>query len=246
MSLYAISDLHLANGVYKPMDVFGGRWQGYMEKIEKNWRAMISEDDTVVIGGDVSWGINLEQAREDFLLLNSLPGKKILLKGNHDLWWSTVSKMKRFFEENNIKNMDFLFNNCFIYDNIGICGTRGWFFEENFKECHDEKIFQRELIRLETSLKAAAAQGAEEIYCFLHYPPIFPSFRCGEIIELMKRYGVTRCIYGHLHSDSLRYAVTGEQEGIEFILTSGDYINFIPVLLKKTEKPSGKTANNLI
>lgn len=233
MALYTISDLHLSLGVEKPMDVFGGKWQGYMEKIERNWRAMISPEDTVVIGGDISWGISLKESLRDFQLLSDLPGKKIIGKGNHDLWWSTVRKMNQFFEENNIKNINFLFNNCFIYDNIGICGTRGWFFEENFKECHDEKIFRRELIRLEASFKAAKAQGVEEIYCFLHYPPIYANFRCGEIIELMQRYGVTRCIYGHLHSDSLRYAVTGMHEGIDFMLVSGDYIDFTPVLLKK-------------
>lgn len=233
MALYTISDLHLSVGVKKPMDIFGGKWQGYMEKIEKHWRAMISPEDTVVIGGDISWGINLKESLPDFQLLSDLPGKKIIGKGNHDLWWCTVRKMKRFFEENEIKNIDFLFNNCFIYDNIGICGTRGWFFEENFKECHDEKIFRRELIRLETSLRAAQAQGVEEILCFLHYPPIFPNFRCGEIITLMQKYGVEQCIYGHLHSDSLRYAVTGVHEGINFRLVSGDYIDFTPVLLKK-------------
>ncbi|MDO4175170.1 MAG: metallophosphoesterase [Eubacteriales bacterium] len=233
MALYTIADLHLSIGVQKPMDVFGGRWQGYMEKIERNWRAVISPEDTVVIGGDISWGLNLDQSLPDFQLLSDLPGKKIIGKGNHDLWWCTVRKMKRFFEENQIKNIDFLFNNCFIYDNIGICGTRGWFFEENFKECHDEKIFRRELIRLETSLRAAQAQGVEEIICFLHYPPIYANFRCGEIIALLQKYGVKQCVYGHLHSDSLRYAVTGVQEGIDFRLVSGDYIDFMPVLLKK-------------
>ena len=233
MALYTISDLHLSVGVKKPMDIFGGKWQGYMEKIEKNWRAVISPEDTVVIGGDISWGINLKESLPDFRLLSDLPGKKIIGKGNHDLWWSTVRKMTQFFEENQIKNIDFLFNNCFIYDNIGICGTRGWFFEENFQECHDEKIFRRELIRLETSFRAAQSQGVEEILCFLHYPPIAPSYRCGEIMELMHKYGVKQCIYGHLHSDSLRYAVTGMQEGIYFRLVSGDYIDFMPVLLKK-------------
>lgn len=233
MALYTIADLHLSVGVQKPMDIFGGRWQGYMEKIEKNWRAVIAPEDTVVIGGDVSWGLNLNESLPDFQLLSDLPGKKIIGKGNHDLWWCTVRKMKRFFEENQIKNIDFLFNNCFIYDNIGICGTRGWFFEENFKECHDEKIFRRELIRLETSFKSAQAQGVEEIICFLHYPPIYANFRCGEIMELLQRYGVRQCVYGHLHSDSLRYAVTGVHDGIDFRLVSGDYIDFMPVLLKK-------------
>lgn len=233
MALYTISDLHLSIGVKKPMDIFGGKWQGYMEKIEKNWRAVVSPEDTVVIGGDISWGINLKESLLDFQLLSDLPGKKIIGKGNHDLWWSTIRKMKQFFEENHIKNIDFLFNNCFIYDNIGICGTRGWFFEENFQECHDEKIFRRELIRLETSFKAAQSQGVDEILCFLHYPPIAPSYRCGEIMDLMHKYGVKQCIYGHLHSDSLRYAVTGMQEDIYFRLVSGDYIDFMPVLLKK-------------
>lgn len=233
MALYTIADLHLSNSVSKPMDVFGGKWQGYMEKIQKNWTHLVEEDDTVVIGGDISWGINLDQALADFHMIDRLPGKKIILKGNHDLWWSTVRKMTQFLQKNEISSIDFLFNNCFVYENTGICGTRGWFFEENFKECHDEKIFRRELIRLEASLKAARSQAVEEIICFLHYPPLYTSFRCGEIIDLMKKYDVKRCVYGHLHSDSLSYAVTGEHEGIEFILASGDFIDFTPILLKK-------------
>ena len=233
MALYAISDLHLSNSVSKPMDVFGGKWQGYMEKIRKNWTHLVSDDDTVVIGGDISWGINLEQALADFQMIERLPGKKIILKGNHDLWWSTVRKMTQFLEAHEIHSIEFLFNNCFVYGGTGICGTRGWFFEEDFKESHDEKIFRRELIRLETSLKAAKQQNVSEIICFLHYPPIYTKFRCGEILDLLKAYGVSRCVYGHLHSDSLRYAVTGQQEGIEFTLTSGDFIDFTPILLKK-------------
>ncbi|MGN1014623.1 MAG: metallophosphoesterase [Butyricicoccus sp.] len=233
MALYAISDLHLSNSVAKPMDVFGGKWQGYMEKIERNWTRLVSEEDTVVIGGDISWGINLEQALADFQMLQRLPGKKIILKGNHDLWWSTVRKMTQFLEDHQIDCIEFLFNNCFVYEDIGLCGTRGWFFEENFKENHDEKIFRRELIRLETSLKEARKRDVSDIICFLHYPPIYSNFRCGEIIDLLQTYGVSRCVYGHLHSDSLRYAVTGEHEGIEFILTSGDFIDFTPILLKK-------------
>ncbi len=233
MALYTIADLHLSNSVEKPMDIFGGRWQGYMQKIEKNWRHLVEPEDTVVIGGDISWGINLNQALADFQMLERLPGKKIILKGNHDLWWSTVRKMTNFLTEHDIHSIEFLFNNCFVYEDIGICGTRGWFYEEDFKENHDEKIFRRELIRLETSLKAAQAQNVSELICFLHYPPIYSNFRCGEIIELMKKYGVSRCVYGHLHSESLRYAVTGEQEGINFILTSGDYVDFTPILLKK-------------
>ena len=141
--------------------------------------------------------------------------------------------MTQFLEAHEIHSIEFLFNNCFVYGDTGICGTRGWFFEEDFKESHDEKIFRRELIRLETSLKAATQQNVSEIICFLHYPPIYTKFRCGEILDLLKAYGVSRCVYGHLHSDSLRYAVTGQQEGIEFTLTSGDFIDFTPILLKK-------------
>lgn len=233
MALYTIADLHLACAVDKPMDIFGGKWQNYMEKIKKRWNAIITPEDTVVIGGDLSWGISFAQSKADFDYLHALPGKKILLKGNHDLWWNTVKKMTEFCAQNGYDDVSFLHNNCYVYDDVAICGTRGWFFEEDFQESHDEKIFRRELLRLETSLKAGRDSGAKELYCFLHYPPIYANFRCGEIIDLMKKYGVTRCIYGHLHSDSLRWAVTGSHEGIEFILVSGDYLDFTPVLLKK-------------
>ena len=233
MALYTSADLHLACSVNKPMDVFGGKWQNYMEKIASRWQALVRPEDTVVIGGDLSWGIDFKQCLADFQYLDRLPGRKILLKGNHDLWWNTVKKMNAFLEENHFQNIEFLHNNCFFYEKTAICGTRGWFFEEDFKESHDEKIFRRELIRLEASLKAGRAGNPDEILCFLHYPPIYANFRCGEIIDLMKRYGVSRCIYGHLHSDSLRWAVTGMQEGIDFTLVSGDYVDFTPVLLKK-------------
>lgn len=233
MALYTIADLHLACAVAKPMDVFGGRWQDYMTKIDVRWRALVQPEDTVVIGGDVSWGIDFKQAKADFAYLDRLPGRKLILKGNHDLWWSTVSKMRAFVAENNFQNIDFLHNNCFLYEDIALCGTRGWFFEEDFKQAHDEKIFRRELMRLEMSLKCGRDSGAQEIYCFLHYPPLYTNFRCGEIIDLMRRFGVRRCIYGHLHSESLRWAVEGVHEGIEFTLASGDHVDFTPVLLKK-------------
>lgn len=231
MALFTIADLHLSHGVEKPMDIFGGRWQGYMEKIEKRWLAVVQPEDTVVVGGDISWGIDFKEARDDFLFLGRLPGRKIILKGNHDLWWNTARKMYAFLQENGVENIDFLFNNCYFYGETALCGTRGWFFEEDFKEQHDEKIFRRELLRLEASLKAAGQ--AKEIYCFLHYPPVYSNFCCQEIIDLMARYRVSRCIYGHLHSDSLRYAVEGLYQGIDFRLVSGDHVDFTPVLLKK-------------
>ncbi len=233
MALFTIADLHLSYGTEKNMDIFGGNWQGYMDKIQKNFQAMISPEDVVVLGGDISWGISLKESRLDFSVIDQLPGRKIILKGNHDLWWSTMRKMQSFLEENHFTTIEFLHNNCYFYGKTAICGTRGWFYEEDFQEQHDEKIFKRELMRLETSLKMAQDQGAEEIYCFLHYPPVYANFRCREIVELMQKYSVSKCIYGHLHGKSHRYAFTGVEDGIQYILVSGDYINFTPVLLKK-------------
>ena len=156
MALYTLADLHLATGVEKPMDIFGGRWQGYTEKIVTRWKALVAPEDTVVLGGDISWGISLEEAKGDFALIESLPGKKIILKGNHDLWWETAAKMHRFLDANGFTTMDFLHNNCFFYGRTALCGTRGWPFEEDFSDPHNEKIFRRELLRLE-----AGAAGKE-------------------------------------------------------------------------------------
>ncbi len=233
MALYTLADLHLATSVEKPMDIFGGRWQGYTEKIVNHWRELVGQEDTVVLGGDISWGISLKEAREDFSLIESLPGRKLIIKGNHDLWWETAAKMHRFLDENGFKSIDFLHNNCFFYGDTALCGTRGWPFEEDFTDPHNEKIYKRELIRLEKSLSLGAEAGPEEIICFLHYPPLYSTFRCGGIISLLQKYGVRRCYYGHLHSNSLRFAVEGEHEGIEWRLVSGDHVNFTPVFLKK-------------
>lgn len=233
MALWTLADLHLATAVAKPMDVFGGRWQGYMEKIQTRWRAVVSPEDTVVLGGDISWGISLTEAQSDFALLHSLPGRKLILKGNHDLWWETAAKMTRFMSEQGFDSLSFLHNNCGMYGGIALCGTRGWPFEESFSDPHNEKIFRRELLRLEASLSCGAAQGARESICFLHYPPVYASFCCEPILELLRRFGVRRCIYGHLHAESLKYAVEGERDGIEFRLVSGDHVDFTPVLLEK-------------
>ncbi|MFI3226828.1 MAG: metallophosphoesterase [Clostridia bacterium] len=232
MALYTIADLHLSLGVEKPMDIFGGKWQGYQEKLNKNLHKLLTDDDVLVIGGDISWGINLRESLEDFKFIENLPGKKIILKGNHDLWWCTMNKMRNFFAENEITTIDFLFNNFHSYENIAICGTRGWTYEKDFKESGDEKVYKRELLRLENSLKQAKDAGFEEIYCFLHYPPIYSNYTCVEIIDLMKKYDVSKCIYGHLHSESLKYALTGDIDNIEYKLVSADFLDFMPILLK--------------
>lgn len=228
MALYAIGDTHLSLASDKPMDVFGGKWDGYMDKLREGFQATVSREDTVVVCGDVSWGMSLEEARADFAFLDALPGgRKLLLKGNHDYWWTTASKMKTFFEENGFSTLDILHNNCHFYGETALCGTRGWFYEEDRGE-HSAKIFNRELIRLEASLKAA---GEREKLCFLHYPPLYQGYRCQEIIDLLERYGVKTCCYGHLHGGSHRLAVTGRQGSVEYRLVAADYVGFTPVKL---------------
>ena len=223
MALYAIGDTHLSLGSDKPMDVFGGGWTGYVGKLRRGFEA-VEPEDTVVLCGDISWGMSLEEAREDFAFLDGLPGRKLLMKGNHDYWWTTAQKMRRFFQENGFSTLELLHNNCAFYGDVALCGTRGWFYEEDRGE-HSAKIFNRELIRLEASLKAG---GEGEKFCFLHYPPLYQGYRCQEIIDLMERYGVTRCYYGHLHGGSHRLAVSGRQGKVEYHLVAADYLGFQP------------------
>lgn len=223
MALYAIGDTHLSFGTDKPMDVFGGGWTGYVERLRRGFET-VSPEDTVVLCGDLSWGMSLEEAREDFAFLNALPGQKVILKGNHDYWWTTAAKMERFFRENGFDTLSLLHNNCRFYGDAALCGTRGWFYEEDRGE-HSAKIFNRELLRLEASLKAG---GDREKLCFLHYPPVYQGYRCREIMDLLERYGVTRCCYGHLHGGSHRLAVCGPVGGVDYQLVSADYLGFCP------------------
>ena len=224
MALYAIGDLHLCLGAPKPMDIFGGAWIGYMDKLEEGL-SIIQPEDTTVLLGDLCWALDLPGARKDFEWINGIPGRKIILKGNHDYWWSTAAKFTRFCQENHFDNLHLLNNNCFFYDEWAICGTRGWFFEEERSGQHDEKVFRRELIRLETSLKAA---GDAQKLVFLHYPPRYKGYECREILELLERYQVRRCFYGHLHGGSHKLALEGQWDGVEFRLVSADYRNFRP------------------
>lgn len=229
MALYAIGDLHLCLGAPKPMDIFGGAWVGYMDKL-KEGMSVITEEDTTVLLGDLSWALDLPSAKADFAWINSIPGKKIILKGNHDYWWSTAAKFQKFCAENGFDNMHLLNNNFYEYDGYAICGTRGWFFEEERSGEHDEKVFKRELIRLEASLKAAQDRTK---YVFLHYPPRYKGYECTEILDLLKKYEVHRCFYGHLHSASHRLAVEGLWDGVDFRLVASDYTGFRPVMVLK-------------
>ena len=224
MALYAIADLHLCLGAPKPMDIFGGAWVGYMEKL-KDGLSCITEDDTTVLLGDLSWALGLEEAGADFEFINQIPGRKIILKGNHDYWWSTASRFYKFCQANGFENMHILNNNHYEFGDIAICGTRGWFFEEERSSDHDGKVFRRELQRLETSLISA---GDKIKYVFLHYPPRYKGYECKEILELLKKYEVRRCFYGHLHGPSHALAMEGLWDGIEFRLVAADKLNFRP------------------
>jgi predicted phosphohydrolase len=224
MALYAIGDLHLCLGAPKPMDVFGGSWIGYMEKLEAGI-SVIGPEDTTVLMGDLSWALDLQSAKADFAWIDRIPGRKIILKGNHDYWWSTASKFYNFCTESGFSNQWILNNNHFEYGGWAICGTRGWFFEEEKSGQHDEKVFKRELLRLEASLRSA---GTLPKLVFLHYPPRYKGYACKEILELLQRYDVRRCFFGHLHGPSHNLAMEGLWDGIEYRLLSADKLNFQP------------------
>ena len=224
MALFVLGDTHLSLGGSKPMDVFGGAWVDYVDKLKAGFQ-VVQETDTVVLCGDISWGMSLQEAKPDFQFLQELlPGRKILLKGNHDYWWETVSKMTRFFEAEGLENFEFLHNNCLCYGDVALCGTRGWFLDVE-KGPHNEKMLRREVMRLEASLKAA---GDREKICFLHYPPLYQGYHCQEITALLTQYQVPRCYYGHLHGRSTRAAFEGDYQGTAFSLVSADHLNFVP------------------
>ena len=228
MALYAIGDLHLSLSCDKSMEVFGDVWRDYVSRIEEGL-SVLTEEDTLVLAGDTSWGMSLPEAEADFRFLDRFPGRKLLVKGNHDYWWTTVSKMKRFLEEKEIRSLDFLHNNAFDCGGFAICGTRGWFLEEKQKP-HNAKVLAREVGRLETSLQAA---GEKPIYCFLHYPPRYQGYECPEILEVLERYPVRGCCYGHLHGPTIRRRMEGIWGKTEFSLISADHLGFAP---KKIEE----------
>ena len=198
MALYAIGDLHLCLGAPKPMDIFGGAWVGYMDKL-KAGLSVIRPEDTTVLLGDLSWALSLQEAAADFAWIDQIPGRKIILKGNHDYWWSTAAKFYQFCRDNGFSDQWILNNNHYVYNGVAICGTRGWFFEEERSGAHDEKVFRRELLRLEASLRSA---GEMQKLVFLHYPPRYRGYTCGEILTLLEQYQVRSCFYGHLHGAS--------------------------------------------
>lgn len=230
MSIYTIGDLHLSFHENKPMSIFGDNWKGHEEKIKQDWKEKVKENDLVILPGDFSWSTYLKDTYDDFTYLNELPGKKILLKGNHDYWWTTVTSMRKFLKENHFENIDFVYNSAYEYENYIIAGTRGWGQNE---EGEDKKLLKRESARLQFSLKEAQKLNEnqeKEIIVFLHYPPIINSNivnnEMSEFVRIMKEYNIKRCYYGHLHSSSIKEAVQGQYYGIDFKLVSADGLDF--------------------
>lgn len=237
MSMFVIADLHLSSDGSKSMEVFGPRWKDYRNKIERNWRAVVTPEDTVILPGDLFWSLRLEGTVEDFQFLENLPGRKLIGKGNHDFWWSTVSKMTAFLEKNNIHSVEFLYNNAYLLEDCIVCGTRGWFVEEGQQHTVGDvdylRIVNRELIRLRMSLDEAERLRRESgqelpILVFLHFPPVWGEFVCREIVDLLHEYHISTCYFGHIHG--AYYAKRcNEFEGIDFVLCAADYLNFAPM-----------------
>lgn len=221
MSLFLISDLHLSFGVpNKTMSVFSG-WENYENRIEAGFKRLVKENDTVIIGGDISWALKLEETYKDFEFLQKLPGKKLLIKGNHDLWWSTATKINAFFKENNFDKFNIIYNNCVVVDDYAVCGTRGWFYDSS-----DVKILNREAARLDRSLNEALKTGKKPLVV-LHYPPVYNDYVCHQIIDVLKKYNITTVYHGHIHGIGMNNSKK-EYDGIKFKLISADCMSFVP------------------
>ncbi len=238
MAIFVIADLHLdTKSNEKSMEIFGNRWNNYVNKLQNNWRTIVKDTDTVIVPGDISWALTLDEALHDLQWIDALPGKKILMKGNHDFWWSTASKMQKFFCENCINTIDVLNNNAIEVENYILAGSRGWFTDRSMQNASQDvdyaKIINREMIRLGMSLDAAErlkGESQKEILVFLHFPPLWGEFRCEEILALLKQHGIKRCYFGHIHS-CYQLPSSFVEDNIRFQLISADYLDFIPQIL---------------
>ncbi len=224
MSVFVIADPHLSLSTQKPMDIFRG-WENYTQRLKSNWEKIISPGDTVILPGDISWGMNPEEAKNDLAFLDALPGKKIIGKGNHDYWWCTMKKLSEFTRDNNFTTLNFLFNNAYEADGIAICGTRGWFFDD--KTDNAEKVIAREAGRLTLSIEEALRLNGEPV-AFLHYPVVYESGVCNELLEVLKKYGIKRCYFGHIHGERTGRYEKYTYDGITFSLVSADFLAFCP------------------
>lgn len=228
MALWTLADLHLSIGGDKPMEIFRG-WDNHVERVKSNWENLVDENDTVVLAGDISWAMKLDDTEADFSFINSLKGEKIIIKGNHDYWWGTAGKMNAYIEKGGFSTIKILSNNAYRVGKIAVCGTRGWSYDCPASEI---KILNREVGRLRMSLEDGVKQGGE-LVAFLHYPPVFADYVCEPIMAVLKEFDVKRCYYGHLHGTSIAKAVTGEYDGIKFRLVSCDGNAFTPALVDK-------------
>ena len=228
MALFGISDIHLSLSSEKPMDIFEG-WSDYVDRLRINWEKRVSENDIVVLPGDISWAMSLSDTKSDFSFIERLPGKKIISKGNHDYWWVTVRKIERWFEENNFLSISVMHNKSYMYNDIAISGTRGWVLEEDDSE--SMKIYMREVGRLRLSLEDAKKRNPREIIAFMHYPPVCRNYKQVEIIDVFKEFGINRCFYGHIHGKNAEYSINGNVDGIYYKLISADHIGFSPYFI---------------
>lgn len=229
MSVFAIGDTHLSLGTDKSMTVFRG-WDDYVDRLGKNWRAVVTDDDSVVIAGDVSWSMKLEDCGADFAFLDSLPGKKYIVKGNHDYWWETMRKMEAYVSANGFDSISFIFNNSVSVGDYALCGTRGWFFDDESE--HSAKVIARERERLRRSVESGLAAGKEPIV-FLHYPPFFDGRQVDEIWSVLTEYKIRRCFFGHIHGETTGRYDSFTRDGISFGLISADRLGFCPKLIQK-------------
>lgn len=232
MAIFAISDLHLSLSGEKPMDVFGSRWENYIERMEAQWNCVVKPEDLVLIPGDISWAMYLEETKTDFTYLNRLPGQKLLLRGNHDYWWTTLNKMEKYVEEQGFDTLHFLKNTAFLWEGTAICGTRGWNIPRPDSNGEDKKIYERERQRLLLSLEAAAAQKPARMVCAMHYPPVETDGITPGFLDIMEQYGVEECVFGHLHAAAHRFAPQGIWRGIKLKLVACDYLDFTPLLIQ--------------
>lgn len=223
MSIYAISDLHLSFNADKPMDIFG--WQDYENKIKEDWKDKVKEDDLVILAGDFSWSMQLKDTYKDFEFIHNLPGKKLLLKGNHDYWWGTLTSMRKYIKDIGFDDIDFIYNNSYEFEDKIICGTRGWNFNDGEQET--EKIYNREVQRLKLSLEDGINKYGKDkkIIVCMHYPPLKTN-ETSDFVRLMEEYNVEKCLYGHLHGPAHRFVVENNIDGIEYIMISCDYTDF--------------------
>lgn len=238
MSVFAIADLHLslAPNVDKPMDIYGYRWHEHVQRLERNWRDMISDDDTVIIAGDISWALKLEDAKYDLDWVDSLPGNKVMYKGNHDLWWNGITKLNKMYD-----SITFVQNDCFVTEDFVVCGTRGWLTPDNdeFKEA-DEKVYRRELMRMQSSLEAGKryieVNPSLEMIAVMHYPPVSKTASFSGFQQLFEDYGIKHVIYGHIHGeDGFKNAIKGEHHGVNYELISCDFLNCVPTRLERSK-----------